>query len=149
MKARSLTPAERVRGHPPSTHTLMLLYLTSIRCHLIVTLRFAFVSLFEENFPLGMTNSATINSKLGFSGSFRWFLIRLNIRGNASYEQQPSQPHYACNLCFRSEKSIYYSKKKSLIWTMTVRGLLLKLLWSTTLVVYFKTKLRNIPDVNG
>lgn len=91
MKARSLTPAERVRVHPPSTHTLMLC-LTAARHHAIVTPWLIFVHPFEENFPLGMTNS---NSKLGFSGLFRWFLIRLNIRGTASYGQQPSQPHYA------------------------------------------------------
>lgn len=112
MKARSLTPAERVRGRPPSTHTLMLLYLTAIRCHPIVTLWFAFVSLFEENFPLGMTNSTINNSKLGFRGSFRWFLIRLDIRGNASYEQQPSQPHYA--ICAFVLKRAYIILRKSL-----------------------------------
>lgn len=124
MKARSLTPAERVRGHPPSTHTLMLLCLTAARRHPVVTPWFVFVHPLEQNFPLGMTKSATNNSKLSFSGSFRWFPICLNIRGTASYGQQPSRPHYTCNLCSRfqevqaklqsTENSINHSKKKSL-----------------------------------
>lgn len=105
MKARSLTPAERVRGRPPSTHTLLPLCLTAGRRRPIMTPQLGFVPPSEENFPLRMTNSPTNNSKLGFSGSFRWFLTRLNIKGTASYGQQPSRPHYAvCALVFRTFK---------------------------------------------
>ncbi len=160
MKVRSLTPAEWVRGRPPSMHTLLPLCLTAGRRRPIMTPQLGFVPPSEENFPLRMTNSPTNNSKLGFSGSFRWFLTRLNIKGTASYGQQPSQPHYAaCSLCSRfqdiqtkhqsTENSTNRSKEKSLKWMMTVRGLHFKMLWSTTLVAYFKTELRNTPDVNG
>lgn len=125
MKVRSLTPAEWVRGRPPSMHTLLPLCLTAGRRRPIMTPQLGFVPPSEENFPLRMTNSPTNNSKLGFSGSFRWFLTRLNIKGTASYGQQPSQPHYAaCSLCSRfqdiqtkyqsTENSTNRSKEKSL-----------------------------------
>lgn len=124
MKARSLTPAERVGGRPPSMHTLLPLCLTA-GPRRPITPQLGFFPPSEENFPLRMTNSPTNNSKLGFSGSFRGFLTCLNIKGTASYGQQPSRPHYtACSLCSHfqdiqtkhqsTENSTTRSKEKSL-----------------------------------
>lgn len=48
MKARSLTPAERVGGHPASMHTLLVLCLTEACRRPITSLGFDFVPRLKE-----------------------------------------------------------------------------------------------------